>query len=102
VNHRIHDRTIADPISFARVREQIGRIAHALHAASNDDFGVVCLNCLGCKTHGLESGSTNFVDCHGSDIWQKTGTERCLSCGILSKTGGYNIAHNHFVDLLRF
>src|SRR5206468_6315500 len=55
LNHRIDDGPVAEAVALAGVGQQIRRIAHALHAAGHDDFGIAGMDGLCRKTNGLEA-----------------------------------------------
>ena len=100
VHHGIDDLTVAQTISFSRLRQQIGSVRHGFHAARNHDGTVSGLHRLRCESHRFQSRATNFVDCHGTCGWRQSAEDCRLAGGILSQPGGKDVAHDAFVDLI--
>ncbi|MND97863.1 hypothetical protein D3C80_901940 [compost metagenome] len=60
--HVIVDFAVAHAIAATRFFEQIGRVGHAFHAASNHNVRTSCGNEIGAQHDGLHARSANLVD----------------------------------------
>ncbi len=91
---------IAQTKPFARVLQQVGRVAHRFHPARNDDRAVAGLDRLRGKSDRFQSGAANFVDCHGTCFRSESSEDCSLARGILAESGRDNIAHDALVNQL--
>ena len=79
--------------------KKIGSVGHRFHSASDDDGTVSGLHRLRCERDGFQSGATNFVDCHGTCRGRQSAEDCGLPRGILTESGGDDVAHDALVNL---
>ncbi len=93
INHLL----IAILVPRARSRKQVGRLAHAFHAAGDDDLGFAGADRLGCEHDRLQAGAADFVHgVRGYGIGQPS--EQCRLAGrVLADAGLHDVAHDDFV-----
>ena len=102
MHHTIDDLAVAHAVSSASFGQEIGSIAHTLHATGNDNLGVTQLDGLGRQCHRLETAATHFVNRHRRNINRQPGIDRCLASRILPKASLQHIAHDHLFHLTGF
>jgi hypothetical protein len=95
-DHRVEKLAVSESIAFAGFGQQIGRTAHALHAAGHDERRVAGANRLVGEHDGFQARATDLVDGQRSDGIRQTGEYRRLAGGILSQPRGNHIAHDDF------
>ncbi len=62
--------------------------------------GVACLDRLRAERDGTKTRAADHVHGDGADFGRKPAVESGLTRGVLSKTGGDDVAHDAFIDLL--
>ena len=90
---------VTKPRAVAHLRQQIRRVGHAFHAASDDH--VDRTGCEGFRAHdrGLHAGTAHLVDRGRLDRLGKTGVNCCLTGRGLALPGGQYIAHIDALDI---
>ena len=88
-------------VAEAGLRQGVGRGAHVLHAAGDDDVRVAALDGLGGHGHGLETAAANLVDGHRRHLLRDAGLEHGLAGRVLAQGAGEHAAEDHLVDHLR-
>jgi hypothetical protein len=91
---------VAQAVSFARLRQKIRSVGHRFHAARNDHGTVSRLHRLRRESHCFQSGAANLVDCHGTCRGRQSAEDCGLPRGILSESGGDDVAHDALVNLI--
>ena len=84
--------------AFSRVRQQVGTVAHGLHAAGDDDVHVADGDALSGEHHRFQAGATHLVDRQRRDVVGQSAAKRGLPRGVLSQTGADDVAHDALVD----
>src|SRR5439155_350672 len=70
-HHVVDDLVMAGTVTAARLGQQIGCIAHALHAAGQHDRGRACMDDVVGQHGGLHAGAADLVDRRGAGgVWQ--------------------------------
>src|SRR5947209_8459502 len=75
---------IAHTVARASFCQQVGSIAHALHAARYKGLVVACTDRLGCEHDGLQARATNFINGKGWQIVRQARVNSGLACGRLT------------------
>ncbi len=88
---------VAHAIAGARLRQQVGRIAHALHATRDECLRIACANGLGRQHHRFQTGAADLVDGKSGDFIGQTGMNGGLPRWSLPDTRGDDVAHDHFI-----
>ena len=78
--------------------QQIGSLAHAFHAAGQDDLGIAGANGLGREHDGLEAGAAHLVDGEGGDGVGQPSLERRLPGRVLADARLQHLADDHLID----
>src|SRR6266849_35624 len=100
VHHRVHNLRIAQPVSFARLGQQIRSVGHRFHSARDHDLAVAGLDRLRAERNCLQSGAADLVDGHRPHLGRQSAIERRLPRRVLSQTGGDHVAHDALIHLL--
>ena len=100
-HHVVDDPVMAGAVAAARLRQQIGRIAHALHAAGQHDLGRAGVDDVMGQHGGLHAGAADLVDGGGAGGVGQFGAARGLPRRRLALAGRQHVAHEHLVDPLR-
>ncbi len=96
--HVVENAAVAHAIAGARAIEEIGRVAHALHAAGDDDFGAAGEEQIVREHDGLHAGAAHFVDGDCAGGGGQACAESGLARGRLAEAGGKHAAEEDFVD----
>ena len=75
------------------------RVAHAFHAAGDDEVGIAGLDRLGREHDPLEPGAAHLVHGEGGDGIGESGEERRLPGRRLAHPGLHHVPHDDFIDL---
>ena len=89
---------VAHPQPFADARQDVGRVAHRLHAAGDGDVDVAGGDALGGEHDGFQPGAADLVDRERGDGLRQSAAERRLPGGGLAEAGGDDVAHDALVD----
>ncbi len=76
---------VAHAQAFAHARQQVGRVAHGLHAAGYCNLYVACADALVGEHYRLQSRSAHLVDGERGDLLRKSAVERGLARRILPR-----------------
>ncbi len=101
VKHGILDLFVAVTVPPAGLHQQVGRAAHALHPACDDDLLVARPDGIGGQGHRLEARGTDLVDSHRPHLGGDPCSDGGLTGGSLSNTRLYHVAHDDLFDLVR-
>src|SRR2546421_12706306 len=80
--------SIAHPVARTSLQQQVGGVAHALHAACYKGLVVASADRLGGKHNGFQAGSTDLVDGKGGQIMWHGSIECGVGCRRFSDTAG--------------
>jgi hypothetical protein len=97
----IDDPVMAGAITAARLGQQIGRIAHALHTTGQHDFGRAGIDDVVSQHGRLHAGAADLVDRGGAGGVRKSGAARGLARRGLALSGRQHVAHEDLVNALR-
>ncbi len=84
VDDRIHRGSVAHTKAGAGLRQQIGRVAHALHAAGDIEVPVAGFDRLSGQHDGFQAGATHQVDGHGGNVVRHARAQLRLTSGRLA------------------
>jgi hypothetical protein len=87
LDHGVQQLTVAHAEPFAHPREQVRRVAHRLHAASDGDVDISRPDGLGGKHDRLQAGSTDLVDRERRHMVGEAAAQSRLTRGILTEPG---------------
>src|SRR5271166_5829842 len=93
MDHSINHRSVAHTIAGARPGEEIGCVAHALHAARDVEITVFSLNGLSRQHHRFQARAADLVDGDRGDVIRYTTAKGRLSCWRLARSGGDHMSH---------
>ena len=97
--HMVEHFTVTEAHTRAGFGQQVGRIAHAFHPASNYDLGITGQQRVTGHHHGLHAGATHLVDGGGRRTFGDTGTQGCLTRRCLTQPGRQYTPHQNFVHV---
>ena len=89
---------IAHAVACASFRQQVGSIAHALHAACHKGLVVAGTDRLGGQHDRLQTRATHFIDGKGRKIVWQASMNGGLASRRLTDAGGDDVAHDNFVN----
>ena len=96
--HVIEGAAVAHAVARARAVEQIGRVAHALHAAGDDDVGRAGAQKVVGDHGGLHARAAHLVDGRRARRERQAGADRRLPRRRLPLPRRQHAAHQDFVD----
>ena len=96
--HVIEDAAMAHAITGAGTVEEIRSVAHALHAAGDDDLGAAGEDQVVREHDGLHAGAAHLVDGDCAGGGGQSCAESSLAGGSLAEAGGEHTAEKDFVD----
>jgi hypothetical protein len=100
VDHRVERLRVAHPVTEARLRQQVRRARHRLHAAADADLDVAGADRL-VEDHGrAQARGADLVDRLGADLLGDARVDLRLARRDLPLAGLEHLAHHHVVDLL--
>ena len=99
--HVIEDAAMAHAITGAGTVEEIRSVAHALHAAGDDDLGAAGKEQVVREHDGLHAGAAHLVDGDCAGGGGQSCAEGGLASGSLAEAGGEHTAEENFVDGFR-
>ena len=85
VSHGVDDRTVADALAPASVGEQVGSIAHRLHAPGDDEAGLSEAHRPVGHGDGSHTGQAHLVDRCGGNGHRYACLDRCLAARYLPR-----------------
>ena len=91
---------VPHPIAGPRLRQEVRRQGHALHAGGHDHFDVAALDGLRGEHDGFEARAAHLVDRGGADGLREAGGDGRLPGHVLAQAGGKDVAADDFVDRL--
>ena len=101
VHHHVIDNAVmAGAVAGAGLGQQIGRIAHALHAAGQHDRGRACIDDVMGQHGRLHAGATDLVDGGGAGGVGQFGAAGGLASRCLTLSGRQYVAHENLIDPL--
>src|SRR2546421_12745315 len=92
VHNGIYYFPIAHAIACASLQQQVGSIAHALHAAGYKGLVVASTNRLGGEHNGFQARATNLVDGKGRKIVRQASMNGGLACRRLTNASRDDVA----------
>ena len=98
--HRVDQRDVAVLEALARLRQQVRRLGHRLHAAGDDDLELAGTDELVGQRDRVEAGQADLVDGQRRDVHRDAALDRGLAGGDLAGAGLDDLAHDHVVDLV--
>ncbi len=101
VDRRVDQRPVAEPVAGARLRQQVWREVHVLHAPRHHEVGVAGANGRCAQHHRLEPGAAHLVDGGRAHAFRQPRLERRLPSRRLAGPGLQNLADDRLVDALR-
>jgi len=84
----VDDAIMTGAVTAARLGQQIGRVAHALHAAGDDDPGGAGIDDVMRQHRGLHAGAADLVDGGGAGRIRQFGAARGLPRRSLTLSAG--------------
>ena len=98
--HVIMEPAMAEAIAAARLIEQIGRVAHALHAARDDDGRTAGADHVMPEHHRLHARSADLAHRGAGNGLGQPRAQRGLAGRRLAQTGRQHATHQHLVHAL--
>ncbi len=100
VGHRVERLHVAHPEAEARVRQQVGRLAHRLHAAGDGDVEVAGADRLVGEAERAHARGADLVDRLRGDLLRDAALDLGLARGDLALAGLQDLAEDDLLDLL--
>ena len=79
----------------------MGRKAHALLAAGDDDVGVTRGDLLRAERDGPQARAAHLIDAPGGGLFRNAGGDCRLTRRVLALSRGQHLTHDHFIDIGR-
>src|SRR6516225_340803 len=98
--HRVDELGIAHLDAVPQV-DAVGRLAHALLTASDDDLGIAVADRLIAESHGAQSGPAELVDPISRRLVGDAGGDCGLAGRILAFTGSKDLPHDYLGNVFR-
>ncbi len=98
--HVIEHALVPHPKTAARLVEQIGGAAHALHPAGDHHVRIAEPQPIGRQHHRLHAGTAHLVDRGAGDAVRQACLQYRLAGGCLANPGTQHVAQIGFIDLL--
>ena len=100
VEHHVVDHlAVAEPVAEARLRQQVRRVRHRLHAARHDDVVPAGADHQIGQLDRPDRGGADLVDRVGGDFLRDPRANGRLPCGRLADAGLEHLAHDDVADL---
>ena len=93
-------RDVAVLVALARLRQQVRRVGHRLHAAGDDDVELAGPDELVGQRDRVEAGQADLVDRQRGHVHRDAALDRGLAGGDLAGAGLEHLAHDHVLDLV--
>ncbi len=100
VDHRVEHLGVAHAVAEARLRQQVGRLRHRLHAAAHADLHVARADRLVEDHRGAQPRGADLVDRLRGDLLGDARLDLRLARGDLALAGLQHLAHHDVLDLL--
>jgi hypothetical protein len=81
--------------------DAMGRLAHVFLTTGDDDGTVSQFDGLGSQGHGTQARAAQLVNAIGGFFDRDAGADGGLAGRVLTLTGGENLSHDYFVDIVR-
>ena len=98
LDHGVDEGQIAHLLAVAQ-GGGVGRLAHALLTAGDDDAGRALGDLLGRQRHGAQARAAQLVEAPGRRFHRYAGVDRSLPGRTLPRAGLQHLAQDHFVDV---
>ena len=98
--HVVEHPAVTHAIAGACLLEQVGRVAHALHAAGHHDVVTARAKQIVGQHGGFHARAAHLVDGRASGLRAEPGAEGRLPGGCLTLPGGQHAAHDDFFHVL--
>jgi hypothetical protein len=99
VGHRVERGDVAHPEAEASVGKQVRRLAHRLHAAGDDDFGIAAANRQVGDPERPHAGGADLVDRLRGDLLGDAALDLGLARGDLALAGLQHLTEDDLLDL---
>ena len=99
-DHRVNELPVAHALAVAGVRQHVGRQAHVLLAAGDDDVAVTVADGLSGQHHRLQARAADLVDRESRHSLRQAALDHRLARGVLARAGSQHLTQDHFADLL--
>ena len=99
--HVVEHPAVPHAIAATGTIEQIRRVAHAFHAASDDDFRAAGEQLVVSHDHRLHARAAHLVHCGAGGGAGQPGAQSRLARWGLALAGGQHTAHQHVLHVLR-
>ena len=100
VGHRVDRLDVAHPEAEAGAGQQVGRLAHRLHAAGHGDLGVAGADRLVGEADRAHARGADLVDRLRGDLLRDAALDLGLARGDLALAGLQDLAEDDLLDLL--
>ena len=101
VRHRVDQRHVAVLEALARLRQQVGRVGHRLHAAGDHDLDLTGADQLVGHRDRVQAREADLVDGDRRQVQRQARGHAGGAGGVLAGPGQDDLAHDQVVDLLR-
>ncbi len=99
--HAVHHLAMAHAHAGAGLGQQVRRLAHVFHAASDHDVIGACLDLVVGHDHGLHAGAAHLVDGGAAGAVGNAGSTGGLARRGLAEACGQYATHDHFLHIRR-
>jgi hypothetical protein len=100
VDHRVEGLGVAHAVAEPRLRQQVGRLRHRLHAAPDGDLHLARADLRVQDRRRPDAGGADLVDRLGGDLLRDPGLDLGLAGGDLALTRLQDLPHHDVLDLL--
>jgi hypothetical protein len=88
---------VTHPQAVAHALQQVGAVAHRLHAPCDRNLDVTRRNALSGKHHRLQARPADFVDGQRANVLGEPAPKRSLACRRLTEACRHDVAHDAFL-----
>jgi len=100
MDHRVDHLGVAHARAEPRLRHEVRRLRHRLHAAGDHHLHLTGADQLIGKRNGVEAGQADLVDGDCRDLLRDARLDRGLAGGDLARAGLEDMSHDHVIDLV--
>ena len=100
VGHRVDERGVAVLEALARLRQQVRRVRHRLHAARHDDLGLTGVDQQVGLRDRVQTREAHLVDGDRRHPERQAAGDAGAAGGVLPGAGQDDLAHDQVVDLV--